>query len=126
MNVYMNIYVIYIIYVKKLENHFLQDHHRGFLKDVEVILIDKIQTSDPAKLLLDYTYIAFTGFEQLCFRASFSDNPFSLNTIIIIIKVGSRTLSGSEVEFFLILVNDFFCHKELYLRSCGTPGSASV
>ena len=90
MNVYMNIYVIYIIYVKKLENHFLQDHHRGFLKDVEVILIDKIQTSDPAKLLLDYTYIAFTVLNSFVLGLVFRITHFSLNTIIIIIKVGSR------------------------------------
>ena len=32
-----------------LENHFLQDDHHGFLEDVEVILIDKTQASDPTK-----------------------------------------------------------------------------
>ena len=32
-----------------LQNHFLQDDHHGFLEDVEVILIDKTQASDPTK-----------------------------------------------------------------------------
>ena len=40
-----------------------------------------------------------------------------------------RTIAGSQVEFFYI-TEQFptvgSCHKELYLRSYGTPGSASV
>ena len=32
-----------------LQNHFLQDDHHGFLEGVEVIIIDKTQTSDPTK-----------------------------------------------------------------------------
>ena len=31
------------------EHRFLQDDHHGFLEDVEVTLIDKIQASDPIK-----------------------------------------------------------------------------
>ena len=31
------------------QNHFLQDEHHGFLEDVEVTLIDKIQVYDPTK-----------------------------------------------------------------------------
>ena len=34
---------------KFLQSHFLQRDHQGFLKDVEVRLIDKTQTSDPTK-----------------------------------------------------------------------------
>ena len=34
---------------KFLQSHFLQPDHKGFLKDVEVKLIDKIQDSDPTK-----------------------------------------------------------------------------
>ena len=34
---------------KFLQSHFLQDDHKGFLEDVEVILIDKTQCSDPSK-----------------------------------------------------------------------------
>ena len=34
---------------KILQSHFLQSDHQGFLKDVEVRLIDKIQTSDSTK-----------------------------------------------------------------------------
>ena len=71
-------------------------------------------------------FLTFMDFGRLCFRTSFSDNLFSLNTIIVIIRVGSRILAGSLVEFFFILVNNFSCHKELFLRSCGTPGSSSV
>ena len=48
----------------------------------------------------------FIGFGRLCFRTSFSDNLFSLYTIIII-RVGSRTLAGSKGEFFCILVKGF-------------------
>ena len=48
-----------------------------------------------------------TGFGRLCFRTNFSDNPFSLYTIFIIIRVGSRTLARSEVEFFFIIVDGF-------------------
>ena len=33
-----------------LQRQFLQDDHKGFLKDVEVTLIDKTQGSDPTKL----------------------------------------------------------------------------
>ena len=57
--------------------------------------------------MLNYTYIILIGFGRLCFRTSFSDNPFSLYTIFIIIRSGSRTLAGSEVEFFLIIVDGF-------------------
>ena len=32
-----------------LQSHFLQRDHQGFLKDVEVRLIDKTQVSDPTK-----------------------------------------------------------------------------
>ena len=32
-----------------LKSHFLQSDHQGFLKDVEVRLIDKTQVSDPIK-----------------------------------------------------------------------------
>ena len=32
-----------------LQNHFLQDDHRGFLEDADVILIDKTQAYDPTK-----------------------------------------------------------------------------
>ena len=35
---------------------------------------------------LDYTDIVFIGFGRFCFRTSFLDNPFSLYTIIIIIR----------------------------------------
>ena len=31
------------------QNHFLQDEHHGFLKDVEVVLINKTQACDPFK-----------------------------------------------------------------------------
>ena len=41
------------------------------------------------------------------FRNSFSDNPFSLHTIFIVIRVGSRTLAASEVELFLIIIDSF-------------------
>ena len=34
---------------KFLQGHFLQDDDKGFLEDVEVILIDKTQDSDPSK-----------------------------------------------------------------------------
>ena len=34
---------------KFLQSHFLQRDHQGFLKDVEVQLIDKTQASDPTK-----------------------------------------------------------------------------
>ena len=34
---------------KFLQNHFLQRDFQGFLKDVEVRLIDKTQASDPTK-----------------------------------------------------------------------------
>ena len=34
---------------KFLQSHFLQRDHQGFLKDVEVRLIDKTQASDPTK-----------------------------------------------------------------------------
>ena len=34
---------------KFLQSHLLQDDHKGFLEDVEVRLIDKIQGSDPTK-----------------------------------------------------------------------------
>ena len=34
---------------KLLQSHFLQSDHQGFLKDVEVRLIDKTQASDPTK-----------------------------------------------------------------------------
>ena len=34
---------------KFLQSYFLQLHHQGFLKGVEVGLIDKTQTSDPTK-----------------------------------------------------------------------------
>ena len=78
----------------------------------------------------DYTDIILTGFGQLCFRTSFWDNPFSLYIIFIIIRTGSRTLAQSEVEFCFIIVDGiqliFFCHKRLYVRSCGFPGSTSV
>ena len=57
--------------------------------------------------MLDYTYIILIGFGRLCFRTSFADNPFSLHTIFIIIKVGSRTLAGSEEECSLIIVDGF-------------------
>ena len=57
--------------------------------------------------MLDYNYIIFIGFRRLCFRTSFSDNPFSLYAIIIIIRVRSRTLAGYEKEFCLMLVNVF-------------------
>ena len=32
-----------------LQSHFLQGDEKGFLEDVEVKLIDKVQGSDPAK-----------------------------------------------------------------------------
>ena len=34
---------------KFLQGHFLQHDHQGFLKDVEVRVIDKTQASDPTK-----------------------------------------------------------------------------
>ena len=34
---------------KFLQSHFLQRDHQGFLKDVEVRLIDKTQAFDPTK-----------------------------------------------------------------------------
>ena len=34
---------------KFLQSHFLQHDYQGFLKDVEVRLIDKTQASDPTK-----------------------------------------------------------------------------
>ena len=34
---------------KFLQSYFLQRDHQGFLKDVEVRLIDKTQASDPTK-----------------------------------------------------------------------------
>ena len=34
---------------KFLQSHFLQCDHQGFLKDIEVRLIDKMQASDPTK-----------------------------------------------------------------------------
>ena len=34
---------------KFLEGHFLQSDHKGFLKDIEVWLIDKTQASDLTK-----------------------------------------------------------------------------
>ena len=43
---------------KFLQSHFLQRDHQGFLKDVEVRLIDKTQASDPTKR-------EFTGWEHL-------------------------------------------------------------
>ena len=55
--------------------------------------------------VLDYTYIIFIGFRQLCFSTSFLDNLFSLYTVINIIRVRSRILVGSEVELLMILVN---------------------
>ena len=57
--------------------------------------------------MLHYTYIIFFGFGRLCFRTSFWDNLFSLCTIFIFIRIGSRTFAGSWVEFFLIKVNGF-------------------
>ena len=56
--------------------------------------------------VLYYTYIIRFGFGRLCFRTTFSDNPFSLYTIFIIIRIGSRTFAGSWV-FFLVIVNGF-------------------
>ena len=80
--------------------------------------------------MLHYTYIIFFGFGRLCFRTSFSDNPFSLCAIFIIIRIGSRTFAGSWVEFFQIIVNGFqlfcSCHEELYLRSFGTLNSSII
>ena len=80
--------------------------------------------------MLHYTYIIFFGFGRLCFRTSFSDNPFSLCAIFIIIRIGSRTFAGSWVEFSLIIVNGFqlfcSCHEELYLRSFGTLNSSII
>ena len=38
-----------IVKQKFLQSHFLQRDHQGFLKDVEVRLIDKSQASDPNK-----------------------------------------------------------------------------
>ena len=35
---------------KFLQSYFLQRDHQGFLKDVEVRLIDKTQASDPTKI----------------------------------------------------------------------------
>ena len=55
--------------------------------------------------VLDYTYIIFIGFRQLCFSTSFLDNLFGLYTVINIIRVRSRILVGSEVELLMILVN---------------------
>ena len=40
---------------KFLQNHFLQDDHKGFLEDVEVRLIDKTKCSDPTKW--DYNWM---------------------------------------------------------------------
>ena len=57
--------------------------------------------------MLYYTYIILFGFGQLCFRTSFLDNPFSLYTIFIIIRIGSRNFAGSWVELFLVIVNGF-------------------
>ena len=48
--------------------------------------------------VLDYTCIIFIGLGQLWFRTSFSDDPFSLYIILIIVRIGSRTLEGSGVE----------------------------
>ena len=46
----------------------------------------------------------------------------------MIIRDGSRTLAGSEVELFFIIVDGSrpVCHKKVYIRFCRTPGSASV
>ena len=38
-----------IVKQKILQSHFLQPDHKGFLKDVEVRLIDEAQGSDPTK-----------------------------------------------------------------------------
>ena len=57
--------------------------------------------------VLHCTYIILFGFGQLCFRTSFSDNRFSLYTIFIIIRIGSRTFAGSWVKLCLVLVNGF-------------------
>ena len=43
-------------------------------------------------------YIIFIVFGWLCFRTSFSDDPFCLYTIIIITRAYSRIPAGSEVE----------------------------
>ena len=58
--------------------------------------------------MLDYTYIIILiGFGRICFRTSFSDNPFSFYTIFVIIRIGSRTLVGSEVDILLIIIYGF-------------------
>ena len=57
--------------------------------------------------VLYYIYIILFDFGRLYFRTSFSDNQFSLYTIFIIIKIGSRIFAGSWVVFFLTTVNGF-------------------
>ena len=57
--------------------------------------------------MLYYIYIILFDFGRLYFRTSFSDNQFSLYTIFIIIKIGSRIFAGSWMVFFLTIVNGF-------------------
>ena len=57
--------------------------------------------------VLYYIYIILFDFGRLYFRTSFSGNQFSLYTIFIIIKIGSRIFAGSRVVFFLTIVNGF-------------------
>ena len=56
---------------------------------------------------LECTYITLIEFGQLYFRTCFSDNSFSLYTIIVITRFRSRTLAESERELFLIIVSSF-------------------
>ena len=55
--------------------------------------------------VLGYTCIILTGFGWFSLRTSFPNNPFSLRTIFITTRAGSRNLARSKEEFFLIIVN---------------------
>ena len=58
--------------------------------------------------VLDYTYIHICWFWTALFRISFSDNPFSFYTIIIITKPDLRSwLDLGQLVFFVIIVNGF-------------------
>ena len=91
-NIYINIYIYIYIYI---DSRFL-----SMVLGAQWLIFRVVK-------VLYYTYIILFGFGRLCFRTSFSDNPFSLYTIFIIIRIGSRTFAGSWVEFFLVIVNGF-------------------
>ena len=58
--------------------------------------------------VLDYTYIHIWWFWTGLFRTSFSDNPFSFYTIIIITEPDLRSGLGlGQLVFFVIIVNGF-------------------